>query len=181
MSGLEILGVPASVVQIADLGARLSVKLFVFSRKIKSADKSIDTISQDIAATGAVLQQFGKELSKDENAQLCSKEAISTTQSLVDGCRKVFAELDDALDGRVSNNSVVTSWRQRLKFPFLEAQIELLRSNLERLKSSLLVLLNVLIFAAQVKRSVRLRLSLPHWKLVERLMFRNAVIKASRF
>lgn len=31
MSGIEILGVVASAVQTADLGARLSVKLFVFS------------------------------------------------------------------------------------------------------------------------------------------------------
>jgi hypothetical protein len=58
MSGLEILGIAASVLQIAELGGRLSVKLFTFGRKIKNADKHIDGISQDIAATGAVLQQL---------------------------------------------------------------------------------------------------------------------------
>ena len=153
MSGVEIVGIAASVIQIAELGARLSVKLFVFSRKIKSADKSIDSISQDIAATGAVLQQLGSELSKDENAELCSNEALATTRNLVDSCMSVFKDLESSLDGRFpSSNSVVAGWKRRLKFPFLEAQIEVLRSNLERLKSSLLVMLNVLIFAAQVRR-----------------------------
>jgi len=40
---------------IGILGGKLSVKLFIFARKIKNADKSISSISQDIAATGAVL------------------------------------------------------------------------------------------------------------------------------
>lgn len=66
MSGIEILGVAASVLQIADLGGKLSVRLFTFSRKIKNAYKSIDTVSRDIAATGAVLQQLGSELQKDK-------------------------------------------------------------------------------------------------------------------
>lgn len=154
MSGIEILGVAASVIQIADLGARLSVKLFTFSRKIKSADKSIDSISQEIAATGAVLKQLGNELSKDENVELCSKEALATTKGLVDRCMDVFNDLNSSLDGHFSSNSIVAGWKQRLKFPFLEDQIQLLRANLERLKSSLLVMLNVLIFAAQARRCV---------------------------
>ncbi|KAK6366967.1 hypothetical protein LTS17_010518 [Exophiala oligosperma] len=154
MSGIEILGVAASVIQIADLGARLSVKLFTFSRKIKSADKSIDSISQEIAATGAVLKQLGNELSKDENVELCSKEALATTKGLVDRCMDVFNDLNSSLDGHFSSNSIVAGWKQRLKFPFLEDQIQLLRANLERLKSSLLVMLNVLIFAAQARRAL---------------------------
>ena len=152
MSGFEILGIAGSVLQIADLGGKLSVKLFVFSRKIKSADKSINSISQEIAATGAVLQQLGNELAKDEHLQLCSKEAISTARRLIDDCNKVFSELDCSLDGRVSDSTLVLGWKQRLKFPFLETRIELLRSNLERLKSSLMVMLNVVILAAQVRR-----------------------------
>ncbi|KAK7895051.1 hypothetical protein LTR67_005790 [Exophiala xenobiotica] len=171
MSGIEILGIAASVIQIAELGCRLSVKLCVFSRKIKSADKTIDSISQEISATGAVLQQLGNELSKDENAELCSNEALATTRKLVDNCMSVFTELESSLDGcSSSSNSVVAAWKQRLKFPFLEAQIEVLRSNLERLKSSLLVMLNVLIFAAQVRSHRGIEVLKDHRTLVETLI-----------
>jgi hypothetical protein len=55
MSGLEILSIAAGVIQIAGLGAKTSVRLFTFSRKIKTANRSIEAISKDIAATGAVL------------------------------------------------------------------------------------------------------------------------------
>ena len=115
----------ASVAQIADLGARLSVKLFVFSRRIKSADKSIQDVSQDIAMSGAVLQQLGDELSKDENAELVTKEALATVKDLIAGCKSVFAELDSSLDGRVSDHSLVPGWKLRVKFPFLESQVDL--------------------------------------------------------
>ncbi len=155
MSGFEILGIAASVLQIAELGASLSVKLFIFSRKIKNADKSINTISRDIAATGAILQQLGNELGKDEKLRLCSSEAISTANSLVDECNKIFQELNSALDGGKSQNTgqkLILGWKDRVRFPFLEPQIELLRSNLERLKTSLAVMLNVLIFAEQLRK-----------------------------
>jgi hypothetical protein len=83
MSGLEILGIAASVLQIAELGGRLSVKHFTFSRKIKNADKNIDSQSQDIAATGAVLLQLGNTLKKDDQTSLCSDEAVTTARNLV--------------------------------------------------------------------------------------------------
>jgi hypothetical protein len=40
----------------------------------------------------------------------------------------------------------------RLKFSFLEPQVDLLRSNLERPKSSLAVMLNVMIFTEQLRK-----------------------------
>ena len=90
MSGIEILGIAASVLQIADLGGRLSVKVFTFSRKVKNADKNIDDVSRDIAGTGAILQQLGTMLKKDEQIRLCSSAAISTTTRLVDDCNQIF-------------------------------------------------------------------------------------------
>lgn len=153
MSGIEIVGIAASVLQIADLGARLSVRLFVFSRQIKNADKSIESISQEVAVTGAILRQLGNEISRDENTDLITEDALTTTQGLISSCQHVFKELDSELDGRISKtNSVIKGWKSKVKFAFLEAQIELLRSNLERLKSSLLLMLNVLTFALQVRR-----------------------------
>lgn len=160
MSGVEILGIAASVLQIAELGGRLSVKLFTFGRKIKNADKNIDSISQEIAATGAVLQQLGNTLEKDDQRKLCSDEAVTTARDLVAECHKVFSELEDSLDGRSSSSKLVSIWKNRLKYPFLEPQIDLLRSNLERLKSSLLVMLNILVLAGQIKRYIGSKFSL---------------------
>jgi len=46
MSGIEILRIAAGVIAVADLGGKVSVKLFTFARKIKNADKSISGISR---------------------------------------------------------------------------------------------------------------------------------------
>jgi hypothetical protein len=162
MSGIEILGVAASVLQIADLGGKLSVRLFTFSRKIKNADKSIDTVSRDIAATGAVLQQLGSELQKDKKLRCCSNKAVETTEKLIMDCKTIFQELNDALEGvqKESNGrKIILGWQGRIKWPFVEANVEQLRLNLESLKSSLLVMLNVLILAGQIDEYVSLKRS----------------------
>ena len=153
MSGVEILGVAAGVLQIAELGGKLSVKLFTFTRKIKNADKHIDNISQDIAATGAVLQELGNELKKDEHLRLCSPEAVAEARKLMLACRGVFDELNDAIDGKgkVRGAGKWLALKRGINYTFVEDQILLLKAKLEHLKSSLLVILNVLIFAGQMK------------------------------
>ncbi len=146
------------MLQIADLGGRIPVKLFTFSIKIKDADKNIDSVSQDSAATGAVLQQLGKQLPKDEITQLCSSEAVATAKQLAAGCHVILNELDGAIYGRKpqgAGQKLIMGWNERLKFSFPELQIELLRSNLKRLKSSLVVMLSVLIYAEQLKKYVK--------------------------
>lgn len=154
MSGVEIIGLAASVLQIAEIGGKLSVKLFTFTRKVKNANKSIDALSQDIAATGAVLKELGQALNNDAQLRVCSQSAIDTAKSLVDDTRRVFSGLEKLIDGdsKSSKSFGGISLKQRIKFPFVESKIEEVQANLERLKSSLLVILNVLIFAEQVRK-----------------------------
>ena len=99
MSGIEILGIAAGVVQIADAGARLSSKLFVFTRKVKNADRSICDISQEIAATGAALRELGEALEDDKYASLGSKQSVDTTSQIVADCWKVFTDINDTIGG----------------------------------------------------------------------------------
>lgn len=112
----------------------------------------MDCISQDIAGTLALLHQLENELKKDEQLHLCSQEAATTVRGLVEDCNKIFSELNEALDSKSTGHKLIVGWKQRLRYPFLEPQINLLRATLERLKISLLVMLNVLIFAQQLRR-----------------------------
>lgn len=151
MSGLEIIGIAASVIQLADLGARLSVQLIGFSRKVKEAHKNIEAISQEIAVTGAVLQELGAELKKDENKSSCSRQALETAEQLIVACKEIFQEIEENIE--LKGPATTTSlFKQRLKYPFFESKLTLLRTKLESLKSSLLVILNVLVFAEQVRK-----------------------------
>lgn len=100
MFGIEIFGIAVGVLQIADLGGKLSVKLFTLSRKVKNADRSIDGISQDIVTTVAAIQQLGSGL-KDEQWRLCSQEAVSTARNMIDECNNFFVDPNNALTGGV--------------------------------------------------------------------------------
>jgi hypothetical protein len=152
MSGLEGLAIAASVLQIADLAANLSLKLFEFSRKTRHADKSVELVSKDIKSTGIVLHQLAIELSKDEARAICSQIAINKTEELVNDCRQVFHELDQTLDAEASSSKTVWSLKRKIKYSFLEPHIELLRGNLDHLRSSLMLMVSTLTFAGQMKQ-----------------------------
>jgi hypothetical protein len=154
MSGIEIVGVAASVLQIADLGARVSAKLFGFARKIRGAAEKIDLISKEIAATGALLQQLGQQLDKDSNAQLLRRELVESANELVQDCKKIFRNIDKAIDGN-SGNKIILSLKQKIHYAYLESEIEALRANLENLKSSIGIMQNILIYAEQLRNRER--------------------------
>lgn len=161
MSGLEAVGIVASVIQIADLGARLSVKLCTFSHKVKHADSNIRNIGSDVALTCSVLRELGDNLKKDEQSRLYNMRAVETAEGVIGECMKVFTELEGAIDGHGSGgdgakNGVFRRIGKGVKFSLVEPQVELLRSNLERLKSTLLLMLNVIIYAGQLRRYVLL-------------------------
>jgi hypothetical protein len=152
MSGLELIGLAASILQIADLGWKSSYKLYAFSKKVHDAGKAIELVSQDIAATGAILKQLGEEVKKDEEAtpasRLSTQGLIVAASKLVDECKTLFKEIDQGITGE-GGSKVILGFKQKLKWSYLEPRLDLLRTNLERLKSSLALMLNVLIYAEQ--------------------------------
>lgn len=148
------LGLIASVIQVADVGIRLSVTLYKFGQTVVSADDSIVFISKDISHTCSILKTIGQNLEKDHEAQLYSQDAMNTAETIVKECLEIFHEMDRALlkkikriglDGSSSRAAVVAL--ERLKWPFLRPKMMLLWSNLDKLKSSLDLLLNVFIYA----------------------------------
>lgn len=151
------LGLIAAVVQVADVGYRLSVKLYTFGHALASADDTIVFISKDISLTCSILKTLRDSLEKDRETQLYSQSAIKTAETIVKECLEIFHEMDGALlkkinriglDGSSSRVAVVAL--ERLKWPFLRPKIMLLWSNLGTLKSSLQLLLEVFIYARQM-------------------------------
>lgn len=100
------------------------------------------------------MKQLGDAVSADEEAgpanRLCSQGLIDAASKLVEECKDLFKEIDLSMSGSGKNgNKVVLGFRQKLKWSYLGPCVELLRMNLERLKSSLAIMLNVLIYAEQ--------------------------------
>lgn len=169
MSGVEIFGIAAGVVQVADVAAKLSVKVYSFARKVKRARQAIEALAKDITGTGAVMKQLGDVLKADQSLELCQPEALSETKRLMDDCGKVFDEIHDIIDGRHKRNgkgkatlrpgsdsgpSLALTMTVRLAYPFLQEQIEVLKAKLDDKKLEVVIMLNVLILGRQVRRYV---------------------------
>lgn len=151
MSEKNVLGVAASVLEVSDLAAKVSVRLLTLSRRIKDATKPIEALSKDIASTGAVLHQLGRQLKKDEDVRVGSSTLATTVDDLVEECNKVFEGIDKALDGNITGSKAVLGLLHYVQFAALEPEMALLESNLERLRTPLALMLNVLIYAEQLR------------------------------
>lgn len=78
-------------------------------------------------------------------------------------CSRVFDDIDGALGksiskvtegslGKDQQRKFTLSALEKLKWPFMEPKMKLLRRNLDRLKSTLILLLNVLTYARNLKQ-----------------------------
>jgi hypothetical protein len=70
MSGLEIFGPAAGILQVAEIGTHLSLSLCTCYSKARHVDDHIQSLSSDVALTSNVLRQLGDNLQQDKPAQL---------------------------------------------------------------------------------------------------------------
>ncbi|KAF1970483.1 hypothetical protein BU23DRAFT_389132, partial [Bimuria novae-zelandiae CBS 107.79] len=139
----ETLGIIASVIQVAGAGLKLSQTLYQYADSVASADRRIRDVAKEIQLTASVIDELGSLFKKDAAATLLSQTALKTADETVRECSTVFAELDGALK-KSKKNAL-----GRLMIPFREPKIELLRSHVDKLKSTLLLLIQVLTLAHQ--------------------------------
>jgi hypothetical protein len=153
MSGLEAIGIAASIIQVADLGTKLSVQLFSLYRRVKSANESIQLLSNEIALVSAILRELGDNLKEEESSKLCSDEAFRTLGLVLNQCRDVLGQIQRVVDDNdrpgKSRFQQVTG---KFRIVLLEPSLNQLKVNLERLKSTMLLLLNVITYAGQIRR-----------------------------
>ncbi|KAE8446447.1 hypothetical protein EG329_011910 [Mollisiaceae sp. DMI_Dod_QoI] len=176
---IAALGVIASVAQLADYGFKLSIKLYSFSEAVYTADKSIRAISNDVSLTSTVLKELC-QIIKSDDAHVVSENAILATKQTVDECLKIFGDLDEALSKSLSSMGKLekgdvdkrrkvnrgTAALEKLKWPFKQPKMELLRSNLDRLKTSLTLMLQVLSYARDVSNRKETESSLEYQKQI---------------
>ena len=144
----------ASIVQVVDVGIRVSGTLYAFCQTVASADDSVLFISKDISHTCSILELIGHSLQKDRGAQLYSQNDIGMAETIVKECLDIFHEMDTALSKKVkrirsdsSSSRVASVALERVKWPFLKPKMIILWKNLAKLKSSLLLMLTVFIYA----------------------------------
>lgn len=154
---MSTLGLVASALQVADIGIRLSCKIVSLGVAVGNTKHFITLISKDLSHTSSILRELGQSLELDRSRGSCSENLYATVAVIVKDCRDLFQEMDEALTTRLSrfesNNaaaSTMTDSFDAFNRSFLQPKMELLDADLERLKSTLLLVLNVTIYTKLV-------------------------------
>lgn len=138
------LGIAASVLQITTVGFKLAHELFQYAESNRSSGERVRDIGNDVKITSGIVEEL--QIVFENNEAIISENAKKTVRLALDECQGTFARINVALDkckGR----------RGRWIFPFREDTFILLRTNLNRLKSSLELLMQIVILAHVSSRS----------------------------
>lgn len=143
------LSLAASIVGLISLGIQVGQGLNLYIGSASNANPRVEAIATDIDLAIQVVRELKSTvedpISKaliNDNAQLMAKRTISQFHS-------VFKQIERKLPA--PGRSGIRAY-QRLKWPFTESKVNLLRAELEYAKATLQLLMGVIIFAAMRKR-----------------------------
>ncbi|KAK5703598.1 hypothetical protein LTR17_021967 [Elasticomyces elasticus] len=150
------LSIAAGAIQTADAGFKLYGALSQYIRDYVDANKHVSRIADEVRTTSWALQQLGELLKEDDDIKLCRPEAIVETDAALTGCRKAFEEVDEILKEFLPPSSVAgdayltRGISRRWKWPLKKAKAQLLLAQLERLKTTILLVFKVLSYASKL-------------------------------
>jgi hypothetical protein len=140
----EVIGLVASIVQVAAFGLTLSRTLHDYGASVVGAEKRLKGLDKDIEFTSRIISQLGTSLGNTQVQALVAEDTIRLTQDVVAECDAIFQAMEDVVT-RI-RNSGIGKWT----IYFRESKIELMRANLDRMKGNLQLLMGVIIHGTQM-------------------------------
>lgn len=135
----------ASIIGVAGAGFRLSLILNAVSCEVASAGFEVHSISKSVTLFAMMLKQAGNVLQSPNSVH--SHDALITAKSIADESTRVFDEINDMLDRvrtKPTNGAFSPTIEQRFKWCFKKHRVTYLLNQLESLKLSLSLLLQIL-------------------------------------
>lgn len=136
----------ASIIGVAGAGFRLSLVLNAVGSEISNAECDIHSIAKGISLFSLMLKQVGKTM--EEGRTVASQSAIETATEIRDQSQVVFDEIKNMVDlaqGRDEQGNLRSiTIAQRVKWCFKKRKVQYLLGQLESLKLSLSIMLQIL-------------------------------------
>lgn len=99
MSGLEALGVAASIIQVAEIGFKLSKSIYGYIDTASSADDRLARIAKNVDLTTEVVRRVAdvfeseSESGTKERKKVVNQEALRLGREVAGECEVVFGRL----------------------------------------------------------------------------------------
>jgi hypothetical protein len=155
MALVDPLSIATSIIAVASTGIQLSTTLYTYAETVIKADQNVKDIARDLSITSTVVTQLGQLLGQDEAKALHCESALVAARNAVEGCDVIFKAIQKALDKNLDQQGKgkrQNPMLRRLKWPLVEPRLHKLQVRLERLKNTLVLALNAVIYANDVAR-----------------------------
>lgn len=134
------------MLQVAGAGFRLSLLLNAIGVKLATADRDIEKIAKEISLFSLMLKQVGQTLQEAES--VASQAALDTANEIAAQSQTVFHEVNEMMEmsqQRDGNGHLqLIKIAQRVKWCFKKQRVQYLLGQLETLKLSLAIMLQIL-------------------------------------
>ena len=142
------LGIAASIIQIADIGVKLTKRLYEFRSNAASACEQTDFIARNVTQYAQVLELLGERL--DDDQPIHSKKALNLAEELYEQSYDLFDRIKSLLPNRGRFKDQL-SFLQKIAWNFKKSKVELLVAEVEYLKSTVQLPVQVLYTGRKIR------------------------------
>jgi hypothetical protein len=132
------IGLVASIIGIAGAATELSMGLYKYADKMRHSRPEATILANEVSLLGWSLDELASSFKK---ASRISKRASRTARELIISCQILIDEVNDSLKQSSLEKRGGAAFWASVKWPFKRERLDYLRSHLESLKTTLLVLL----------------------------------------
>lgn len=145
----------ASVIGVAGAGFRLSLILNAVGHEMATADLEIQKIAKEISLFSLMLKQVGRTMEMAES--LVSQSALDAAKEITAQSQTVFNEVKEMVEmsqKRDENGNLRSiTIAQRVRWCFKKQRVRYLLGQLESLKLSLSIMLQILLLGRSIAAS----------------------------
>jgi hypothetical protein len=145
------LSLAASIVGLVSLGIQISQGLNLYIDSASNAKPRVQAITTDIELAIQVVSELKSTIEDPVSKTLINDSSQHIAAKTILQFRRVFDQIK--LKIPTSGQTGIRAY-QRLKWPFTESKVNLLRAELENAKATLQLLMDVIILAAMRKSYV---------------------------
>jgi hypothetical protein len=97
MSGLEAIGIAASIIQIANTGIKLAENIHAYADSVQSADAKLSKVASDVRLTANLVGHVGTLFKEEELEQGAGEKEVRTAKDCIRRCEGAYAEVEGYL------------------------------------------------------------------------------------
>ncbi|KAI6896128.1 hypothetical protein KC318_g4466 [Hortaea werneckii] len=145
--------IAVGALQVAEVGFKLCDTLHSSVRDFKNAEKDVKRVASEVKTASWALKRLGALLQQDEAIKHTKPGAISEASTALNQCSEAFAEVQVILPASGSSSTTSISAATRFKWATRKSKVDALLANLERLKTTLVLVFKVISYAKEIASS----------------------------